>query len=187
MSSRGKRPSRIACDTSGKAPEISACDAMTVAAVASATIGISSQSGASAKNSLSLGMDPAESISALPEVVEEKRRVDDGEPGDPDRQNAEMADVGVHRFAAGNDQHQSAQDQEGIEEIRASQELKAVKRIEGGENLRGRRDLSRAEDRNGDEPGEHDRPKHLSNAGGAFELDGEQGDEKPERDRNDRA
>ena len=98
-----------------------------------------------------------------------------------------MADVGVHRFAARDDQHQSAKDQEGVEDIRAAQKLETIKRIEGGENLGARHDLARSERGDGDEPDEHDRPKHLSDPGGAFELDGEQGDEEPERDRDDGA
>jgi hypothetical protein len=40
---RGERLSAIACSVSVKAPEIRACEAITVAAVASNTIGISIQ------------------------------------------------------------------------------------------------------------------------------------------------
>jgi hypothetical protein len=44
---RGEKPSWIACWVIEKAPEITACEAITVAAVASTTIGYSSHSGAS--------------------------------------------------------------------------------------------------------------------------------------------
>jgi hypothetical protein len=48
----GKSPSRTACDASENAPEISACEAITVAIVASAIIGNSSDGGTRLKNSL---------------------------------------------------------------------------------------------------------------------------------------
>ena len=129
----------------------------------------------------------ADQIGALPEVVEEERRIDDSVPGEADRQRAEMAKIGVHRLAAGDDQHQGAEDQERLHEMRMRQKRDAIGRIEGGKNLRIGRDRSAAEGGDGDEPDEHDRPEHRADAGGALELDGEQGDEEAERDRNDRA
>ncbi len=129
----------------------------------------------------------AHHIGALSEIVEQERRIDDGEPGEADRQRAEMADVGVHRFAAGDDQHQRAEDQERFEEMRAAQKGQPMDRVEGGENFGIRRDRGRAECGDAREPDENDRPEHGADAGGAFELDGEERDEEPERDRDRRA
>ena len=84
------------------------------------------------KEELVVGDRPAaDEIGALAEIVEEERRIDDGVPGDADRQRAEMADVGVHRLAPGDHQHQGAEDQKRLEEMRAAQKLEAVERIEG--------------------------------------------------------
>ena len=63
----------------------------------------------------------AHQVGALSEIVEEERRIDDGEPGETDRQRAEMADVGVHRLAAGDDQHQRAEDEQRLEKVRAAE------------------------------------------------------------------
>jgi hypothetical protein len=49
---RGRKPSWIACWVTEKAPEITACDAITVASVASTTIGKAAQLGARRKNGL---------------------------------------------------------------------------------------------------------------------------------------
>ena len=129
----------------------------------------------------------ADQIGALAEIVEEERRIDDCVPGEADRQGAEMADVGVHRFSAGDDQHHGAEDEERLDETRMRQKRDAIGRIEGGEDLRMGQDRGAAERGDGEEPDEHDRPEHRADAGGALELDGEQRDEQPERDRNDRA
>ena len=45
MDKRGKNPSCMVCLVAEKAPEIKACDAITVAAVASTTIGKMAHSG----------------------------------------------------------------------------------------------------------------------------------------------
>ena len=89
-----------------------------------------------------------ERIGALAEIVEEKRRIDDDEPREPDRPRAEMADIGVHRFTTGDHQHQGAEDEQRLEEMRAGEKAKAIERIEGRENLRLRRDRGRTQ--NGD-------------------------------------
>ena len=129
----------------------------------------------------------ADHIGALSEIVDQKRRIDDGEPGEADRQRAEMADVGVHRFAPGDDQHQRAEDEERLDSMRAAQEGEPMDRVEGGENFGVRRDRGRAERRDRREPEEDDRSEDEADAGSAFELDGEERDEKPERDRDRRA
>jgi len=54
MFKRGRKPSETAWRVTENAPEITACEAITVAAVASTTIGIRLQSGKSRKNGLSI-------------------------------------------------------------------------------------------------------------------------------------
>ena len=52
--SRGRNPSCTAWRVTENAPEMSACDAITVASVASSTIGMRAQCGISRKNGLSI-------------------------------------------------------------------------------------------------------------------------------------
>ena len=52
--SRGRKPSWIACLVTEKAPEITACEAITVATVASTTIGTRPQCGISRKKGLEI-------------------------------------------------------------------------------------------------------------------------------------
>ena len=54
MVSRGRKPSCTAWRVTEKAPEMTACEAITVATVASTTIGIRAQCGKSRKNGLSI-------------------------------------------------------------------------------------------------------------------------------------
>ncbi len=54
--SRGRKPSWTAWRVTEKAPEMTACEAITVATVASATIGIRPQSGISRKKGLSIAL-----------------------------------------------------------------------------------------------------------------------------------
>ena len=129
----------------------------------------------------------AEEIGALSEIIEEERRIDDCVPGETNRQRAEMAEVGVHRLAPGDDQHQRAEDQQRLHEMRVRQKPRAVDGIEGGEDLGFGVDLGGPEDGDGEEPDEHDRPEQRADAGGALELDGEERNKEAEGDRNDRA
>src|ERR1700726_1928547 len=50
------------------------------------------------------GTGLGEQQSALPEIIERKRRQRHAEPGDTDRQRPEMAHVGIERLAAGHRQ-----------------------------------------------------------------------------------
>ena len=96
-----------------------------------------------------------------------------------------MADVGVHRLAAGDDQHQRAENEERVVDAGAGEEFEAVERIEGGENLGPRGDPGRAERGDRREPDREDRPEHDADPRRSLELDGEEADEQRERDRND--
>ena len=84
-----------------------------------------------------------------------------------------MPDVGVHRFAPGDDQHQSAEEKEGLEKVRATEEREAVEGIEGREDLGVGCDRGAAQRGDRHEPQEHDRPEYDADARGALELDGE--------------
>ena len=86
-------------------------------------------------------------MGALPEIVEQQRGKNDGEPAEPDRPRAEMAEIGIHRLAAGDDQHQRAEDQQRLAQRRPAQERDAESGIEGGQDRRLARDLGRAERR----------------------------------------
>ena len=72
----------------------------------------------------------AEEIGALAEIVGEEGGKDDGEPRHPDRPRAEMAEVGVHRLAAGHHQHQRAEDQQRLVEPGMAEERQAEPGIE---------------------------------------------------------
>ena len=80
----------------------------------------------------------------------------------------QSCEVGVHRLAAGDDQHQAAKQQQRQEEVRARQEFQPVDRVEGGEDLRIGGDLRRAQRGDGDEPDEHDRAEHRADPRGAL-------------------
>ena len=98
----------MACRDSENAPEITAWLAITVAAVASTTIGSRAQPGSSRKNGFSSRAGSSQDQRRLPEVVQRQRREDDEEPGAQDRRAAEVAHVGVERLGAGDDQHDRA-------------------------------------------------------------------------------
>ncbi len=51
-------------------------------------------------------------IGALAEIVERQRRKDQPEPGEPNRRAAEMAEIGIKRFGAGDGEKHRAEDDE---------------------------------------------------------------------------
>jgi hypothetical protein len=66
-----------------------------------------------------------------------------------------MADVGIHRLAAGDDQHQRAQGEKRVEQTGVPQIIDAEKGIEDRKNFRMLLDLPEAENSDHDEP-EHE-------------------------------
>ena len=70
MVRRGRKPSCTAWRVTENAPEITAWEAITVATVASTTIGSCAQSGISRKNGLSIAFGSCEDQRALAHVVE---------------------------------------------------------------------------------------------------------------------
>ena len=72
----------------------------------------------------------------LPEVVQHQGGQGDGEPRQADRHAAEMAHVGIHRFAARHGQESGAQDGETDVEILVEQKIEGIGRADGGEHGR---------------------------------------------------
>ena len=89
-----------------------AWDAVTAAIVARATIGSSAQEGRHVEERIHrrLGLD--EQKRPLAEVVQDRCRRHDHEPGQPNRCRPEMADVGIERLASGDDEKDGAKDNE---------------------------------------------------------------------------
>ena len=122
-SKRGNSPSPIACEVSEKAPEISACEATIVASVARTTSGSEQRRRREAVEQLAArDRRAAKEMRALSEIVEQQRGKDHGEPADADRPGAEMPEVRVHGLAAGDDQHQRAENQQRLAQAGAREE-----------------------------------------------------------------
>ena len=85
-----------------------------------------------------------------------------------------MPEVGVHRLAAGDDQHHRAEDEQRFAKSGVREERQAEDGIERHQNLRLARDLRDAESGDDDEPHDQHRPEEEADARGALELDGEQ-------------
>ena len=158
--------------------------AITVAAVASTTIGSSAHSGYIRKNGFSIAFGLASTQRALPEIVERQRRQHDSDPGDLDRPAAEMAEVGVERLRPGDrEKHRAERDQ--ADHAVAGEKADAVERIDRGEHARIGGDMPDAGDRNGDEPDQRDRTEEGRDPGGAARLHGEQRDQDHDGERHD--
>jgi hypothetical protein len=124
-------------------------------------------------------------IGALSEIVEQQRGKDHGEPADADRPGAEMPEVRVHGLAAGDDQHQRAEDEQRLARAGAREEANAMRRIERRQNRRLARDLGPAENGDRDEPDDQDRAENDADSRRALELDGEEPGQQREGDRRD--
>ena len=97
---------------------ITACEAITVAAVASRTIGSLPQSGTRRKKGLAMfARRVAEDERALAHVVEDAGGEDEQQPGAGDRRAAEVAHVGVERLGSGDREDDRRQREEGHREM----------------------------------------------------------------------
>ena len=110
---------------------------------------------------------------ALAEIVEDEPGQDEGEPGDADRQAAEVAHVGVERLGSRHRQHDGAQRHEGLR-ARDLEEAERAERVERLEHARVLDDLVEAEHAQDREPGQHDRPEQLADHRRPPALDQEQ-------------
>ena len=105
-----------------------------------------------------------------------QRRQRHRQPRRPDRAAAEMAEVGIERFGAGDDQKHRAERQQRDDPM-AGQETHAMDRVEGVQHRRVLSDMPDAGGRNGNEPDQRDRTEERRHLRGAAELDREQPDE----------
>ena len=120
----------------------------------------------------------------LPEVVEEERGEDEGEPADADRPGPEVPHVGVERLASRDDEEDRAEQQEADDAV-VGEEADGVRRVDGGEDPRRVEDVRDAEHREDDEPDEHHRPEDRADARRPLLLDQEEDDEDDDDDRLD--
>jgi hypothetical protein len=103
---------------------------------------------------------------ALAKVVDDERRHHQSVPGDADRQLAEVAQVGVQRFAAGDHEHHRTQADERDQRV-VDDEINRVGRAECREHVRVDGDVGHTQRNQRDEPDERDRPECLADAAGA--------------------
>ena len=66
------------------------------------------------------------SSARLPEIIEHQGRERDREPGEPDRHPAEMAHIGIHRFAAGHREKGGAKNGKADVEVLMDQEIESI-------------------------------------------------------------
>ena len=93
--------------------------------------------------------------------MSDERRKHHAEPGDPDRPLAEVPHVGVQGLAARDHQHHRSENQESLDPV-AQEELHGVPRIHRPEHRGIARDPSQPEQRDRDEPHDHDGPEDPS-------------------------
>ena len=184
MVRRGRKPSWTAWRVTENAPEITACEAITVASVASATIGIRLQCGNSRKNGLSIAARRVQDQRALAHVVEDQRGEDGGEPGAADRRAPEVAHVRVQRLGARDREHHRAERDERDVAV-VEQEADPVGRRDRLQDLGLLDDLVQPGDGEDREPSSHHRPEQAPDRARPEALGGEQHGQDRERERHD--
>jgi hypothetical protein len=95
-------------------------------------------------------------------------------------------EIRVHRLAAGDDEHQRTQDEEGIERTGVSKKRKTINGIEGREYLRAQPDLPDAKPGDDDKPDGQNWTENNADARSALILNGKQNGQKTDRDRYNR-
>ena len=133
------------------------------------------------------GFAAAQEIGALAQVIQQQRGEDQPEPAQPDRAGAEMAEVGVHGLAAGDDQHDRAENRQQAQAAGMGEESQAASGIESRRDLGMRDDLSRAQGADDEKPQREDRPENAAYAGRAARLQREKPGQQDQGDRNDGA
>ena len=94
-----------------------------------------------------------------------------------------MAEIGIHRLAAGDDQHQRAQNQQRLAPARLGEKRDAVNRVEGGKDFWLARDLRRAQRRDDGEPDDQQRTEDDADLRRAAELNCKKARQQKNRDR----
>ena len=126
----------------------------------------------------------AEDRRALAEIIEDESRQDEIEPGAANGGFAEMAHVGIERFAAGDGQDHGTQRHERRAR-RVHKQQRAIIGIESPQNTRRLRNGKEPDHGKDREPHHHDRSEQSADLGGAPALHDEKADQDDERRRDD--
>ena len=184
MFMRGSRPSDMACWAMEKAPVITAWLAITVTRVARITRGIRPQDGRHQEERIVDVLRMGDDEGALAQIVQHQSREHHAEPGEADGFLAEMAHVGIERFAAGDGQKHAAENQKRKSRL-FDQHANAIQRIEGIEYFEIIADVNKAHEADDGKPHGGDGRKNRGDAGGAAILEQEQAEEHGEGERHD--
>ena len=122
----------------------------------------------------------------LAKIVQHQRRQYDGEPGDADRQFAEVPHIGVQRFHPGNRQHHRAKRNKGNGLV-LQEEVHRPVGVQRLQNFRVSVNASRAKHRQQQEPDQHNRRKQLADHPGPVLLDHKQQGKHDNGDRHNPA
>ena len=120
---------------------------------------------------------------ALAKIVQHQRGQHDGEPGNADRQFAEVAHIGVQRFHPGNRQHHRAKRNKGNGLV-LQEEVHSPVGVQRLQNFRISVNASRAQHRQQQEPDQHNRRKQLADHASPVLLDHKQQGEHDNGDRD---
>ncbi|MNM96541.1 hypothetical protein D3C81_1090210 [compost metagenome] len=110
---------------------------------------------------------------ALAEIVQHQRRQHHGEPGQADREFAEVPHIGIQRLNAGDRQHHRAKRKER-DLLIFHKEVQRPFRVHRLQHFRVSDDAARAQHRQHDKPQQHHRGKQFADAAGTVFLDSEQ-------------
>ncbi len=123
-------------------------------------------------------------LGALPEVIDQQRGQHETEPGDLDRLASEMAEVGIERLAAGDDEeYQPERDQADM--AVGDQERHRMDRIDRRQHARIVANVQEPRRRDGDEPGHHDGREEARHPRGPAALRREQSEQDHDGQRHD--
>ena len=109
----------------------------------------------------------------MSEIIEQQRRQHEAEPGGPDRLTPEMAEVGIKRLRAGNDEKDKAERHQPDRSVRIDKRHR-IGRIDGRQHARIIANVENSGGRNGDEPDHHDRREETRDPRGSSALSSKQ-------------
>ena len=135
---------------------ITAWLAMTVATVASTTIGSSNISGTSTIERIVDRARVGEHQCALSEIVDQQSRKNEIEPCDLDRLAAEMSEIGIERLAAGDGKEDRAE-RDQAERAVFNEKPDRIIRVDRGQHAGIVGNMQCAANRHSDKPDDHDR------------------------------
>ena len=141
---------------------------------------MTAQSGASLKNGLPDEGRIVDQQGGLSGVAQQQGGQHHEIPGGADRIAPEVAHVGIERLGAGDRQEHAAQHDETVPAL-VHEEVDGVARVDGEDDLGMPHDARQAEDGDGHEPQQHDRPEDAADAGRAARLRAEQGQQDDQR------